>query len=73
MKLTLNERILKRTDLSFDSVSLILTSGTLKGFNFFPDKIMTGTIENGIINAVINPPTGWADPFKSRVKGLVNQ
>lgn len=73
MKLTLNERIFKRTDLSIDSVSLILQSGTLKDFNFFPDKIMTGTIENGKVKTVINAPKGWSDPFKSRVKGVINQ
>jgi hypothetical protein len=73
MKLTLNERIFKRTDLSFDSVNSIFQSGTLKGFNFFPDKIMTGTVENGKVKTLINPPTGWSDPFKSRVKGVINQ
>jgi len=73
MKLTLNERISKRTDLSIGSVSSILQSGTLEGFNFFPDKIMTGTVENGKVKTVINPPTGWSDPFKSRVKGTINQ
>jgi hypothetical protein len=73
MKLTLNERIFKRTDLSVDCVISILQSGTLKGFNFFPDKIMTGTVDNGRVRTVINPPKGWADPFKSRVQGIVNQ
>ena len=73
MKLTLHERVFRRTDLSFDKVNLILQSGTLKGFSFFPDKIMTGTVENGKVKTVINPPTGWSDPFKSRVNGIIKQ
>jgi hypothetical protein len=73
MKLTINERILKQTDLSYDRVNSILQSGTLKGFNFFAENIMTGTIENGKVKTVINPPIGLVDPFKSRVNGFINQ
>lgn len=73
MKLTLNERIIKRSDLSMDKVCSILHSGTSKGFNFSPEKVMTGTVEDGKVKTVINPPTGWSDPFKSRVQGRVFQ
>ena len=73
MKLTLNEIIFIRTKLSYERVNSIFQSGTLQGFNLFPDKIMTGRIENGKVTAIINPPIGWSDPFKSRVKGSINK
>ena len=62
---------MKKTELSHEDVISILQSGTLRGFEFFPDKIMTGRLESGKIKSVINPPTGLADPFKSRVSGVV--
>ena len=73
MKLTLNDRIYRRTNLSFQSVCSILQSGTLQGLNLFPDRIMTGTIENGKVRAVINPPLRVSDPFRSRVRGTISQ
>ena len=73
MKLTLNDRIYRRTNLSFQSVCSILQSGTLQGLNLFPDRIMTGTIENGKVRAVINPPLWVSDPFRSRVRGTISQ
>lgn len=73
MKMKLSERIIKRTDLSYEKASSILQSGTLKGFNLFPGKIMTGKIENGKVQTVVNPPIGWSDPFKSRVNGIINR
>ena len=71
MKLTLTDRIMKQTELSHENVISILQSGTLGAFKFFPDEIMTGKFANGKIKSVINPPTGFADPFKSRVNGIV--
>jgi hypothetical protein len=73
MKLTLSERILKRTELSYDKVGSILQSGTLSGLNLFPEKIMTGRVNNGHVKSVVNPPLGWSDPFKSRVNGIIKQ
>jgi hypothetical protein len=63
------EKIEKITDLSRDAVIALLKSGTADKFEFFPDRIMTGEINDDTIDSVINPPAGFSDPFKSRVTG----
>ncbi len=70
----LTGRIVRRTELPYEKVLSILYSGISTGYgnHLFSDKIMTGRINSGKIKAVINPPKGWSDPFKSRVNGTVN-
>jgi hypothetical protein len=73
MKLILAEKIVKRTDLLYEQVISNISSGISNELKLFPDKIMRGRIEDGEIKSVINPPSGWSDPFRSRVKGIVKQ
>ena len=41
-------------------------------FQLFPDKILIGELNNYKLKAKINPPFGWADPFKSLVTGTID-
>ncbi|MBX2960105.1 MAG: hypothetical protein KF732_09130 [Flavobacteriales bacterium] len=71
MTFALTDKIEKTTDLSQDKVVALLESGTTNKFQLFPDHIMTGEIYDDCIDTVINPPTGFSDPFKSRVTGNI--
>jgi len=71
MKLSLIENIEKITETSYDKVISIISSGISEKFHFFPKEIMNGKVENGNVKAVINPPTGLVDPFKSRIEGCI--
>ena len=57
------------TVLPVEKVVSIFHSGILTKYHIFPERIMTGKIKNGSIDSHINPPFGFVDPFKSRVKG----
>lgn len=69
MKLRLTDRITKWTELPLEEVDTIFQNGTSDSYKFFPTTIMYGTMVNGRIDALINPPKLIADPFQSRVKG----
>lgn len=69
MKLRLTDRITKWTELPLEEVDAIFQNGTSDSYKFFPKTIMHGTMLNGRIDALINPPKLIADPFQSRVKG----
>jgi hypothetical protein len=71
MNFKLIEIIERTSETSFDKVISILKSETSKRFQLFSDRIMRGQINNGHIIAVINPPLGLADPFKSNLNGVV--
>jgi hypothetical protein len=71
MTLALTEKIERVTKTPYDKVVSIFSSAISQRFQFFPDQIMSGHIYNGKIKTVINPPTGWSDPFRSRVIGNI--
>jgi hypothetical protein len=67
----LTETIEKTTNLSQDKVIALIASGTTNKFQLFPDYMMTGEIIGNRIDTVINPQTGFSDPFKSRATGNI--
>jgi hypothetical protein len=67
----LTDKITLETDLPLEKVISIFHEEILTEFRIFPDRIMTGEIKNGNIDSLINPPSGFVDPFKSRVNGTV--
>lgn len=69
----ISEKINIQTDIAYNEVISMFDSGISKEFKLFPDRIMNGRIEDGTIRAVINPPLGFSDPFKSRVKGEIKE
>lgn len=69
MKIRLTDRIIKLTELPLEEVDTIFQNGISDSYKFFPTTIMYGTMVNGRIDALINPPKLIADPFQSRVKG----
>lgn len=71
MNFSLTEKIEKKTKLSVKDTITILKNGTEKKFQFFPDQIMKGKITTNFIEAVINPPIGLSDGFKSKVTGRI--
>jgi hypothetical protein len=58
-----------KSEMNEGQVLLILENGISGKFQFFPNSIMYGQISRNNIKAVINPPLGYVDPFKSRVHG----
>jgi hypothetical protein len=67
----LTARIERETEMPFEKVISIFRNNTSGKFQFFPDQIMFGQVGADEIKSVINPPLGWVDPFKSRVKGRI--
>ena len=69
MRLPLTCRITKWVDLPLDEVNTIFQNLTSDSHNLLPKTVMYGTVVNGRIDALINPPNLLVDPFKSRVRG----
>jgi hypothetical protein len=73
MKFTLYEKISIKLDTPLEAVIIVINRNISLKFQFFPDKILTGElIKDRKLKAVINPPLGWCDPFKSRISGSLN-
>jgi hypothetical protein len=72
MKFALYEKISIKLDAPLEAVTILINRNICMKFLFFPDKILTGElIKDGKLKAVINPPIGWSDPFKSRISGSI--
>lgn len=50
-----------------------LKKGINSEFEFFPNSILWGKIENHKVSGVINPPASISDPFRNRAKGLISE
>ena len=72
MKFVMLEKIYIKVDAPFERVIQVINRNISIKFQLFPDRILTGElIKDGKLKAVINPPIGWSDPFKSRIAGHV--
>jgi len=67
----ISKKLILKSELSFDEVIHRLEKGMSQKFELFTDKIMSGEINGTNINATINPPNSFSDPFKTRVKGEI--
>jgi hypothetical protein len=72
MKIGLTENI--EDEINIDRMKFVsnLETHLSKNFQLFPDKILTGKLKDYELKAKINPPIGWADPFKSLVSGTID-
>ncbi len=72
MKIGLTENIEEK--IIIDRIKFVsnLETHLSKKFQLFPDKILSGKLIDNKLNAKINPPIGWADPFKSLVNGTID-
>jgi len=72
MKIGLTENITEIINIERVKFVSNLENHLSKKFQLFPDKILTGKLENYKLKAKINPPIGWVDPFKSLVIGTID-
>ena len=63
---------MKKINIDRTKFVSILETHLSKKFQLFPDKILTGKLIDNKLNAKINPPVGWSDPFKSLVSGTID-
>lgn len=67
-----NKKIILKSDLKIEEVETRIIKGIdNRGYHSLSDSIMTGTLKNGKIKAVINPFGAFSDPFKARVEGEI--
>jgi hypothetical protein len=71
MQFKLTYTIEKISDNSIEEVISIFHKGTANRIQMIPDQILYGYVREEKIEAVINPPHGLVDPFKSRIEGLI--
>ncbi len=71
MKSILISKIHILSDEPFERIQSILRSGMSSRYRMFSETIMNGVLSDGRLKAVVNPPMGIADPFKSRVTGYI--
>lgn len=69
----ISEKIVRQTHRPYNEVISLFDSEISREFKLFPDRVMNGKLKDGEIRAVINPPMGFSDPFKSRVKGVITE
>ena len=72
MKIGLTEHI--EAIINNDRIKFVssLETHLSKEFQLFPNTILSGKLINNKLNAKINPPIGWVDPFKSLVNGTID-
>jgi hypothetical protein len=67
----LTEKIEIKSEHTYEEVIAILHDTISESLQLFHDTIMHGSFKGNKFEAVINPPIGFVDPFKSIIKGTI--